>query len=148
MTRVDGLGTSMATGKLEPFNANGRSSSRAAFSGSFWRIVVLTAAGAIGLAAQAEATIYWPNSDIGFSQPAPETMAPPPKRKVRHDSERRSEGRSQRGQKGQKAIEAQGKDVAEARFYLCPFCGNIEFGVPPEKCPICGAPAAKFVEVT
>jgi len=42
---------------------------------------------------------------------------------------------------------AQGKDLAEARFYLCPFCGNIEFGVPPERCPICGAPAAKLVEV-
>jgi len=105
----------MATEKLEPFSANGRPSSRAAFSGSFWRIVVLTAAGAIGLAAQAEATIYWPNSDIGFSQPAPETMAPPPKRKVRHHSEGRLEGRSQRGQKGQKAIEAQGKEVAKPR---------------------------------
>jgi lipoprotein-anchoring transpeptidase ErfK/SrfK len=105
----------MATEKLEPFSANGRPSSRAAFSGSFLRIVVLTAAGAIGLAAQAEATIYWPNSDIGFSQPAPETVAPPPKRKVRHHSEGRSEGRSQRGQKGQKAIEAQGKDVAKPR---------------------------------
>jgi rubrerythrin len=42
---------------------------------------------------------------------------------------------------------AEGQDLAEARFYLCPFCGNIEFGAPPEKCPICGAPAAKFVEV-
>jgi rubrerythrin len=42
---------------------------------------------------------------------------------------------------------AQGRDLAEAKFYLCPFCGNIEFGVPPERCPICGAPAAKFVEV-
>ena len=42
---------------------------------------------------------------------------------------------------------AQGKDLAEARFYLCPFCGNIEFGIPPEKCPVCGAPAAKFVVV-
>jgi rubrerythrin len=41
----------------------------------------------------------------------------------------------------------QGKDLTEARFYLCPFCGHIEFGVPPEKCPGCGAPAAKFVEV-
>ena len=48
-----------------------------------------------------------------------------------------------------RALEAAagGQDLAEARFYLCPFCGNIEFGVPPEKCPICGAPAAKFVEV-
>jgi len=40
-----------------------------------------------------------------------------------------------------------GEDLAEARFYLCPICGHIEFGVPPEKCPICGAGAAKFVEV-
>ena len=48
-----------------------------------------------------------------------------------------------------RALEAagQGQDLAEARFYLCPFCGHIEFGVPPEKCPICGALAAKFVEV-
>ena len=42
---------------------------------------------------------------------------------------------------------AQGKDLSEARFYLCPVCGYIEFGVPPEKCPICGALGSKFVEV-
>ena len=41
----------------------------------------------------------------------------------------------------------QGQDLAEARFYLCPVCGHIEFGVPPEKCPICGALGAKYVEV-
>ena len=48
-----------------------------------------------------------------------------------------------------RALEAvqQGADLAEARFYLCPVCGHIEFGVPPEKCPICGALAAKYVEV-
>ncbi len=48
-----------------------------------------------------------------------------------------------------KALQAagQGQDLTEARFYLCPVCGNIEFGVPPDRCPICGAPAAKFVEV-
>ena len=42
---------------------------------------------------------------------------------------------------------AQGADLTEAKFYLCPFCGNIEFGNPPDVCPICGAPKAKFVEV-
>jgi rubrerythrin len=42
---------------------------------------------------------------------------------------------------------AQGKDLAEAKFYLCPVCGHIEFGVPPEKCPICGTLGKKFVEV-
>jgi len=48
-----------------------------------------------------------------------------------------------------RALEAaeQGQDLAEARFYLCPVCGHIEFGAPPERCPICGALAAKFVEV-
>jgi rubrerythrin len=42
---------------------------------------------------------------------------------------------------------AQGADLAEAKFYLCPFCGNIEFGNPPDACPVCGSPKAKFVEV-
>jgi rubrerythrin len=48
-----------------------------------------------------------------------------------------------------RALEAveQGKDLTEARFYLCPVCGHIEFGNPPEACPICGAGKAKFVEV-
>jgi len=127
MIRADGLGTSMATGKLEPFKAQdlkaqdlkaqnlvaqGRSSSRAAVSNSFWRMAVLAAAAAIGVASQAEATIYWPQSDGGFSQPAPETLAPARKRKIRHHSEGRSEGRSQKGRRGQqKEIEAQSKDV-------------------------------------
>lgn len=49
----------------------------------------------------------------------------------------------------QRALEAveQGKDLGEARFYLCPVCGHIEFGVPPERCPICGGMGAKYVEV-
>jgi lipoprotein-anchoring transpeptidase ErfK/SrfK len=37
-----------------------------------WRLAILTAAGAIGVASQAESAIfYWQNSDPGFSQPAP-----------------------------------------------------------------------------
>lgn len=31
--------------------------------------------------------------------------------------------------------------------YLCPFCGDIEFGKVPDKCPSCGAPAAKFQKI-
>jgi hypothetical protein len=96
----------MATGKLERFKASDRSSGRAASSRSFWRIAVLTAAGAIGIASQAKATIYWPQPDLGFSQPVPEIVAPPPKGTVRHHSD----GRSQRGQK---RIEAQGKGAAK-----------------------------------
>ena len=46
----------------------------------------------------------------------------------------------------QQALESakQGKDLTED-FYLCPGCGHIEIG-KPEKCPVCGAPAAKFIK--
>lgn len=48
-----------------------------------------------------------------------------------------------------KALEAAkaGKDLEETEFYLCPYCGYIEFGQPPEECPICGAKAAAFIQV-
>ena len=47
------------------------------------------------------------------------------------------------------ALEAieRGEDLEEARFFLCPICGHIEFGNPPDACPICGAKAAKYVEL-
>jgi len=47
------------------------------------------------------------------------------------------------------ALEAMkaGKDLSRMEVFLCPFCGDIEFGVPPDKCPICGAPAAKFQKI-
>jgi rubrerythrin len=40
-----------------------------------------------------------------------------------------------------------GKDLSQMDVYLCPFCGDVEFGVPPDKCPICGAPAAKYQKI-
>src|ERR1051325_4677032 len=43
------------------------------------------------------------------------------------------------------AVES-GQDLAEAQIYFCPVCGHIEFGVPPEKCPICGGSGSKFME--
>jgi len=45
------------------------------------------------------------------------------------------------------ALEAakQGKDL-DVNIYLCPVCGNIEFGEPTEKCEICGTLASKFVK--
>jgi rubrerythrin len=48
----------------------------------------------------------------------------------------------------QRALEAvmQGHDLAEAGFYLCPVCGNIEFGAPPDVCPICGARGENFIK--
>lgn len=47
-----------------------------------------------------------------------------------------------------KAIEAikAGKDLEGVDFFLCPTCGYIEFGAPPEKCPICSALGSKFVK--
>ncbi len=46
------------------------------------------------------------------------------------------------------ALEAveRGEDIAQASFYLCPFCGHIELGAPPDRCPICGAPRARFIQ--
>jgi rubrerythrin len=32
-------------------------------------------------------------------------------------------------------------------YYVCPICGNIEFGKPPAKCPFCGVDADDFAEV-
>jgi rubrerythrin len=48
-----------------------------------------------------------------------------------------------------KALEAvrNGSDMENAAVYLCPFCGNIEISVLPDKCPICGASKDHFVEI-
>lgn len=47
-----------------------------------------------------------------------------------------------------KALEAaeKGQDIAE-EAYLCPVCGHIELGAPPETCPICGVKGEKYVRV-
>jgi len=47
-----------------------------------------------------------------------------------------------------KALEAakSGKDLGAVEFYLCPVCGNIEFGRAPEKCSVCGTLGSKFVK--
>ena len=46
------------------------------------------------------------------------------------------------------ALEAvqRGEDFAE-EFFLCPVCGHIELGAPPESCPICGAKGKSFLQV-
>lgn len=48
-----------------------------------------------------------------------------------------------------KALEAvkNGIDMDVTEFYLCPVCGYIELGAAPEKCPVCGAKQALFVQV-
>jgi rubrerythrin len=49
----------------------------------------------------------------------------------------------------QMALEAvaQGKDLTETSFYLCPVCGHIEAGQPPANCPICNAPGSRYQKV-
>ena len=46
-----------------------------------------------------------------------------------------------------KALEAveNGKDLSETNFYLCPLCGHIEMGTPPERCPFCGVKGEDYV---
>lgn len=40
-----------------------------------------------------------------------------------------------------------GADLSQMDVYLCPVCGDIEFGLPPERCPICNAPASKYQKI-
>lgn len=40
-----------------------------------------------------------------------------------------------------------GKDFEGAEVFLCPWCGNIEIGKAPEKCPICGEAGKNFIRV-
>jgi len=40
-----------------------------------------------------------------------------------------------------------GKDLPQASIFVCGVCGNTVIGEPPERCPICGAPKARFSEV-
>jgi rubrerythrin len=47
------------------------------------------------------------------------------------------------------ALEAlqSGKDLSQMDVFLCPVCGDVEFGLPPDKCPICGAPGSKYQKI-
>lgn len=40
-----------------------------------------------------------------------------------------------------------GNDLPGAKIYVCDVCGNTVNNEPPDKCPVCGAPKDKFVEV-
>lgn len=48
-----------------------------------------------------------------------------------------------------KALESvqAGKDLAPAPLYICPVCGHTVVGEPPDRCPICGVPKAKYQEI-
>ena len=42
---------------------------------------------------------------------------------------------------------ASGKDLGAKKLYICPVCGDLEYGEPPEVCPVCGAKGSVFKEV-
>jgi rubrerythrin len=46
-----------------------------------------------------------------------------------------------------KAIGSPDADEGGA-YYVCPICGNIEYGKPPAKCPFCGVDAKDFTAVS
>lgn len=39
------------------------------------------------------------------------------------------------------------KELASVDYYVCGVCGNTVEGEAPERCPICGAPKAKFIKI-
>jgi rubrerythrin len=47
------------------------------------------------------------------------------------------------------ALEAMrsGADLSSMDVYLCPVCGDVEFGPPPERCPICNTPGARYQKI-
>jgi rubrerythrin len=40
-----------------------------------------------------------------------------------------------------------GQDLSQMDVYLCPVCGDVEFGVPPERCKICNTPGSRYQKV-
>lgn len=40
-----------------------------------------------------------------------------------------------------------GNDLEEVDYYVCQVCGNTVENSPPEKCPICNAPASSFLKI-
>jgi rubrerythrin len=40
-----------------------------------------------------------------------------------------------------------GKDMAQAKIFVCGVCGNTVLDEPPDKCPVCGASKDKFAEI-
>lgn len=48
-----------------------------------------------------------------------------------------------------KALEAAsaGQDLPTGQVYVCPVCGHLEWGTPPERCPICNASQSRFQSI-
>jgi rubrerythrin len=46
--------------------------------------------------------------------------------------------------KGAKEAVDSGRDMRDAKIYVCPVCGNVFVGTAPPLCPICSTPEEKF----
>jgi rubrerythrin len=46
-----------------------------------------------------------------------------------------------------RALECLAEQAAAFDYYVCPVCGYTAEGSAPEKCPVCGTPAARFEKV-
>lgn len=42
---------------------------------------------------------------------------------------------------------AQGKDIPEKEYYVCPVCGMTHEGPMPGRCPVCNTPGEKFEKI-
>ena len=40
-----------------------------------------------------------------------------------------------------------GQDLTGVDIYLCPVCGHVEFGQPPEQCPVCNVKKDKYLKM-
>ena len=97
MTRVSGDRVFVASGWLEPRVRKHRISATA--SHRFWQIAALTLAGTIGVAARADAAVFWSDPDSGYSRPV--IVAPPRAQRTRHHKEKQLEARVKESAKPQ-----------------------------------------------
>lgn len=47
----------------------------------------------------------------------------------------------------QKAFDNLGQTGDQFDYYVCPVCGHTHEKAAPEKCPVCGVPADKFIQI-
>jgi hypothetical protein len=87
MTCVSGDRVFVASGWLEPTVKKHRISATA--SHRFWQIAALTVAGTIGIAARADAAVFWSDSDSGYSRPV--IVAPSRAQRTRRHKEKQVE---------------------------------------------------------
>ena len=48
----------------------------------------------------------------------------------------------------QQALNTLGNNDESYDYYICPICGHTHPRNAPEKCPVCGAPASRFIKIS